>query len=139
MSNKTKEPVQAIDAVLETDFTTKDGLTIHPLTLGRYALLELVESPFLGIGDFTVINTIPSVYVMSQPLSEVAGYDSKNIRELKAKALEWADGKNFRDYGSAIDLIARRMAIANDAAPQGTSATEDDDGKKTQKKSRTDS
>ena len=132
------EPRKAIDAVLETDFTTEDGLTIHPLTLGRYALLELVESPFATGSEFTLVNTIPSVYVMSQPLSEVAGYDSKNVRELKAKALEWADSMEFRDYAKAIDLIARRIELMNDAAPKGTSG-DGGDGKnaKPQKKSRT--
>lgn len=132
------EPAKAIDAVLETDFTTGDGITIHPLTLGRYALLELVESPFATGGEFTLVNTIPSVYVMSQPISEIAGYDSKNVRELKAKALEWADSMEFKDYARAIDLIARRIELMNGAAPKGTSGSEGDGkGQKAQKKSRT--
>ena len=42
----TKNPVQAVDAILENDFEV-DSLTVHPLTLGRYALLELLESPFI--------------------------------------------------------------------------------------------
>ena len=29
-----KNPVQAVDAILENDFEV-DGLTVHPLTLGR--------------------------------------------------------------------------------------------------------
>lgn len=130
MSN---EPKQALDSILETDFTTRDGLTIHPLTIGRYALLELVESPFLGYCEFSIANTIPSVYVMSQPIAEIAGYDSKTIKELKAKAIEWADKTDMKDFGSAIDLISRRMAIANDAAPQGTS--DDDSSAKDKTKS----
>lgn len=34
-------PKTAIDSILEADKTVK-GTTVHPLTLGRYALLELV-------------------------------------------------------------------------------------------------
>lgn len=39
-------PKAAIDALLES--TVQAGaLTVHPLTVARYALLELIESPLV--------------------------------------------------------------------------------------------
>jgi hypothetical protein len=39
-------PKSAIDALLE-DVKTVDDLTVYPITLGRYALLELVKCPMI--------------------------------------------------------------------------------------------
>ena len=43
-----ENPTSAIDAILEDDKEIgNNGLRIYPLTLGRYALLELVKSPLI--------------------------------------------------------------------------------------------
>lgn len=65
MEEESKNPVQAVDAILESDFEA-DGLTVYSLTLGRYALLELLGSPFIDPGKkFTLAEVIPSAYVMT--------------------------------------------------------------------------
>lgn len=120
----TKNPVQAADAILETDFEA-DGLTVHPLTLGRYALLELLESPFMFTSKkFTLSEVIPSAYVMTQPISEIAGYDSTSIADLRKKALVWADEGDFKHFDKVIAAILRRIQLVNDAAPHGSSGEE---------------
>ena len=126
-----KNPTKAIDAILDSDFQA-DGLTIHPLTLGRYALLELIESPFIFADKkFTLTEVIPSAYVMTQPISALAGYSSDSVLELRQKALAWADAGDFKHFDQVIDLIVKRIKVANDASPQGTTAEEGTE-KKTQ-------
>lgn len=75
------EPTQAIDAVLETAEQFKaDGLEVHPLTLGRYALLELAESPFVTPDKkFTIAEVLPSIYIMTADMKAISGYDSTTI------------------------------------------------------------
>ena len=125
-----KNPVQAVDAILENDFEV-DGLTVHPLTLGRYALLELLESPFIFTSKkFTLSEVIPSAYVMTQPISDIAGYDSTNIADLRKKSLVWADEGDFKHFEKVISAILRRIQLVNDAAPHGSSG-EDSPEKKT--------
>lgn len=126
---ETKNPKQAVDAILESDFQA-DGLTVHPLTLGRYALLELLESPFVFMDKkFTLAEVIPSAYVMTQPISEIAGYDSTSISELRKKALVWADEGDFKHFDKVISAILRRVQLVNDAAPHGTSGEQSEEKK----------
>ena len=68
------DPVNAIDTLLENDNLTK------PLTIARFALLELVDSPFISTGkEFTVMNIIPSAYIMTHDVKELKGFNSHNI------------------------------------------------------------
>ena len=79
-------PKSAIDALLEDEKRISD-LTVKPLTLGRYALLDALESPLISMKTSTkLINLIPTFYVMTQEWTELAGYDTSNIEELKRKA-----------------------------------------------------
>lgn len=106
---KIKNPAQAVDAILESDFEA-DGLTVHPLTLGRYALLELLDSPFIDPSKkFTLAEVIPSAYVMTQPISEIAGYDSASVPELRKRALVWADEGDFKHFDKVIAAILKRI------------------------------
>lgn len=61
-----ENPKAAIDALLES--TVEAGkLKVYPLTVARYALLELVESPLvtLASGKLAVVDVIPSIYIMT--------------------------------------------------------------------------
>ena len=59
----TQNPDLALDAILESDKTIGE-IVIHPITIGRYALLELVKSPFITPNStFTTYNVIPSIYL----------------------------------------------------------------------------
>lgn len=107
--DKTKNPVQAVDAILESDFQA-DGLTVHPLTLGRYALLELLDSPFIDPSKkFTLAEVIPSAYVMTQPISDIAGFDSSSVPELRKRALVWADEGDFKHFDKVIAAVLKRI------------------------------
>lgn len=107
--DKTKNPVQAVDAILESDFQA-DGLTVHPLTLGRYALLELLDSPFIDPSKkFTLAEVIPSAYVMTQPISDIAGFDSSSVSELRKRALVWADEGDFKHFDKVIAAVLKRI------------------------------
>lgn len=121
-----KNPVKAIDAILESPIQTS-SLTVMPLTIGRYALLELVNSPFLFGGEFTVSNMLPSVYIMSVPFKNLIGYTSQNIDDLKSKSYEWADTLEITDFDKVIAAIVDKVKALNSVAPSGS---EDDDGKK---------
>lgn len=121
MEESTNNPVQAVDAILESEFEA-DGLTVHPLTLGRYALLELLGSPFIDPSKkFTLAEVIPSAYVMTQPFSEIAGFDSTSVAELRKRALVWADEGDFKHFGKVIEAVLKRIQLANEVAPHGTS------------------
>ena len=59
------DPTSAINAILD-DETTINKTTVYPITLARYALLELVDSPFISSGkDMSISNILPSLYIMT--------------------------------------------------------------------------
>ena len=62
---KMNDPKAAINSILD-DETTINHTTVYPITLARYALLELVDSPFIGSGkDMSISNILPSLYIMT--------------------------------------------------------------------------
>lgn len=84
-------PKTALDAVLDEDIMVA-GLKIRKITAARYALLELVESPFTDFSKkFSVSNLVPSLYICTAETKDLKGYTSKNIALLQEKAMEWAD------------------------------------------------
>ena len=84
-------PKTAIDTILTTEKTI-DDVTIHPITLARYALLELVESPFVTPDTkFTINNLVPSFFICCAKSEDLKGINSKNLDVLNQRALEWAD------------------------------------------------
>ena len=84
-------PETAINTILATEKTIED-ITIHPITLARYALLELVESPFVTPGKkFTINNLVPSFFICCARIDDLKGINSKNLDVLNQRALEWAE------------------------------------------------
>lgn len=120
-----ENPKAAIDSVLE-DTKTVNGLTVYPLTLGRYALLELVESPFVcSATKFQTATLIPTFYIMTHDKSDLRGYTSKNIDELKANAFDWADTQEIADSAVLVNQLIEKFELVNKVKPDAT-----DDGKK---------
>ena len=81
------EPKLELDSIL-------DAPEQHPfevLSVARYALLDLVDSPFLGKQSFNLASVIPSWYIMTTDREQLRKYNSKNVDELKATAMERAD------------------------------------------------
>ena len=103
-------PKAAIDALLES--TVQAGaLTVHPLTVARYALLELVESPLVLFREnnepLTVLGVIPTIYIMCIDARKLGKYNSKNIEELKGDAFEWAEDAVT---GGSVPLVVNMLA-----------------------------
>lgn len=122
------DPKVAVDAILENEFEI-DGLKIYPITLGRYALLEILKSPFIYSDiQFQVSTMLPSIFVMTQDIKELSKYNSDNINELKSKSMIWAEEKNIKNVDKIIAAVIKRMKQLNEVSPQSSS----DDKKKVQ-------
>ena len=110
-------PKLAIDALLETE--TKIGeATLHPLTVARYALLELVESPFLGKSDFSYMDVIPSWYIMTSPIETLKGYTSRSADKLKQDAMEATENAALSDLVEFTKAFTEKLVAINKVAPE---------------------
>ena len=107
---------------------------INPLTISRYAYLELIESPFLSTQKkFDMQNIIASAYIMVQPTSALKKYKSNNIDDLINDALDWADENlEFDDISKLIEAIINQITKLNKVAPTSgdNSDVTDENGKK---------
>lgn len=121
---KMNDPKAAINAILD-DETTINHTTVYPITLARYALLELVESPFIGSGkDMSISNILPSLYIMTHDKSELKGITSRNIDSLYEKATEWADEMGIDEIPEIIKEVIEKVQELMKVAP--TSGSDDD-------------
>lgn len=113
-------PTLAIESIVDGE-KKLGGLTIYPITIGRYALLELVESPFVTKGqDFNVYNLVPSFYVMCSPKENLRGYTRKNVENLIEKAMEWADDLDTDIVPQLIDEIAYTLGLLKKISPNNS-------------------
>ena len=87
-----QNPKLALDGILETDSNKSQ---VKPLTIARYALLELIGSPLVfGTKEhLTLTGIIPTLYVMCAETDELRGWNSSNVEQLKEKAFNWADNQ----------------------------------------------
>ena len=122
------DPKAAINSILD-DETTINSTTVYPITLARYALLELVDSPFIGSGkDMSISNILPSLYIMTHENSQIKGITSRNIDKLYDKATEWADGMGIDEIPAIIKEVIDKVNELMKVAP--TSGQDDDDKSK---------
>ena len=111
-------PKTAVDAILDSD-KTLNGVTIYPMTLARYALLELVESPFVTPNvKFTINNLVPSFFICCSPIDQLKGINSKNIDKLNDRALEWAETLPQSAIDKLIPVIMEALGLINKITPQ---------------------
>ena len=111
-------PKTAVDAILASEDKT-DGITIYPMTLARYALLELVESPFVTPNvKFTISNLVPSFFICCSPIDQLKGINSKNIDQLNDRALEWAETLPQTAIDKLIPAIMESLGLINKLTPQ---------------------
>lgn len=84
---------------------------MHPLTVARYALLEMVKSPLVNFGNkLDILTAIPSVYIMAVPAKELRKYNSHNIQRLEEDAFEWAEEALVIDSVSKVlELLAQKL------------------------------
>ena len=113
-------PKAALNALL--DSAVQVGvLEVHPLTVARYALLELAESPLIvGVeGTLGVLDVIPTVYIMTAPAAKLSKYNAKNIDQLKAEAFEWAeDNLTTGSIPAIVELLAQKLLDLRRLAPE---------------------
>ena len=102
-------PKAAIEALLETDRVVEQ-IKIYPITLARYGLLELIDSPFVKTDKmFNLMNIIPSLYIMNQPIEVLKKYRIRNIEEIYEDALR----RNWNEYDLNQKIKLRQYAMFN--------------------------
>lgn len=123
------DPIKALDAALSPIVEVED-LTVHPITLARYALLELVKSPFVTASkDFNTIAMVPTIYICCADMAQLKKYNSSNIDELKQDAFAFADEIDPKKLGILVKELDSRVRQLLDVAPQ---IPEDGNVKKTE-------
>lgn len=114
----TENPKSAVDAILEEDKKLKNGMRIFPITLGRYALLELVKSPLVDKDtQFSTMALIPTFYIMTREVSELKGFNSRNVEELEEKAMEWAENQTMSDSREILDELLQKFNLVQRVKP----------------------
>ena len=111
-------PKTAIDTILNTETEICDGIKVFPVTLARYALLELVESPFVTPDTkFTINNLVPSFYIMCVPIDMLKGINSKNLDKLNEQALSWAETLPSKSIDKLIPAIMEELGLIKKVSP----------------------
>ena len=119
-------PETAINTILATEKTI-DNVTIHPITLARYALLELIESPFVTPGKkFTINNLVPSFFICCAKSEDLKGVNSNNLDVLNQRAMEWAETLPNTVIDKLIPEIMEALGIIKKVSPN---AGADEQGK----------
>ena len=136
---KIKCPVCGKDIVVENVIdsngtkTDTNKIDIYPVTITRYAFLEMIDSPFLNPEvKFGISTVIPTAYVFCSTSENLRKYTSKDIDKLISDAYAWADEKlTLDDTPELIKNITDQMMKLNKASPSGgTSETIVNDGNK---------
>ena len=110
-------PETALNTILATEKTI-DDVTIHPITLARYALLELIESPFVTPGKkFTINNLVPSFFICCAKSEDLKGINSKNLDVLNQRAMEWAETLPNTVIDKLIPEIMEALGIIKKVSP----------------------
>ena len=115
-----ENPKIAIEAIVDGEKRIGD-LKEYPISIGRYAMLELVESPFVAKDkDFTLYNLVPTFYIMCNPKENLKGYTRKNIETLIEKSLEWAEDFDTSIVSKLIDDVAEALGLLKKVQPQAS-------------------
>ena len=120
-------PKTAIDTILNTETEICEDIKVFPVTLARYALLELVESPFVTPDTkFSISNLVPSFYIMCVPIEMLKGINSKNLDKLNEQALSWAETLPSKVIDKLIPAIMEELGLIKKVSPN---AGDDEQGK----------
>jgi hypothetical protein len=93
-----------------------------PITLGQFALLERIDSPFLGeVKHYAFWELLPSLYVLSMTPAEAL----QHLGNLEADALQWADtlsseeaSKRIQEVNAAIEAFLKAIPKKGDDKPK---------------------
>lgn len=120
----TNDPKLVVESIIDNNGTKTEtnAIQIYPVSITRYAYLEMLDSPFLNPEvKFEVNTVIPTAYVFCTPPQKLRQYTTKDIDKLIADAYEWADScLTLDDTPELIKNITEQMLKLNKAAPNGT-------------------
>lgn len=124
------DPKIVIDSIVnqEGQVTDTNQIRIYPITITRYAYLELLNSPFLNPEiKFGVSTVIPSAFVFCSESEVLRKYTSRDMDKLTQDAFAWADAKlKPQDVPELIKNITDQMMALNQSAPNGSGQKQDD-------------
>ena len=110
-------PAKAVEAILDDDRDVGGGLTVHPLSIARYALLERIGSPILfKKADDSVDGIVATLYVMCADVEDLVG---RNNSEIRRDALVWADEISPDRIKDISEEIVRQIQTATFVSPDG--------------------
>lgn len=120
-----EDPKAAVDSILETAKTDKaSNAEVKPLTIARYALLELVKSPFVTAGEeFTILSIVPTLFIMLNDVEELRGYSSSNVQELRDRALVWSESIDIDSMSGVLEDIQDKVMRMLKVAPSSSAPT----------------
>lgn len=111
-------PKTTIDTILNTETEICEDIKVFPITLARYALLELVESPFVTPGKkFTINNLLPSFFICCAKSEDLKGINSKNLDKLNEQALAWAETLPSKVIDKLIPAIMEELGLIKKVSP----------------------
>lgn len=119
------EPKLALDSILESDEHI-GSLTVHPMTIGRMALLELADSPLVKPGtEFTLPNMITTVYIATASNEELKGITTRNLDKLHEDAWKWSLDIDVQQLPEVVSTLMSKLQKAYKIAPGTGQAVED--------------
>ena len=123
---KKTNPKIVTEAILD-DGRTFGKITINPISIYKYALLEKTQSPFLYADqDFSLENLAPSIFILANDRQTLKPY-ANDMEKLKEDSMDWLDENlDLKDLPKIIELAVDQFTTLNKAAPAAESA----DGKK---------
>ena len=106
----TSNPKTAIDAILDSGKKQSGILgNMYPLTIARYALLDLVDSPFVKKGKVEFDNLLVSLYIMCQEAKELSKYNSHNIEKIKEDAFTWSENISPDELSGLVSRLVENL------------------------------
>lgn len=129
-----KNPKIVVESITDdVDAAISKSINVYPVTISKYAWLELIDSPFIDTEiQFGVNNIVPTAYVMCSTPAQLKKYTSRDVEQLKQDAGDWADANlKLEDIPDLIKAIVGQMQKLNKAAPENVSNSGSvDDGSK---------
>lgn len=105
-----KEPKSSIQAILDNEIQIGNNkYTIYPLTIQRYALLALIESPLLTGGNLELLDLFPTLYIMTHDVKTLSKYTTKNKQELIEDAANESENWSITDAQAIVDSLIKTL------------------------------
>lgn len=120
------DPKRAVDAILAGPQNVGKH-TVYPLSIGRFACLEKIESPLLT-GKDDAMKTIATAWVMTRDIDEIASVATRPDI-IQQKSIVWADTVDQHEFAAITSSIVSMLETLYDTSP--------DDGAESKKKQQT--